>query len=277
MGSKKIILIATIAILLVLIIGGGTYFIFFHNWEGEEEVEKPSGTAIPSGEKYEELRNNFNSSFSNSVRRSLTITQEPERVDPNKEIVYSRYEINLYSEDKYDMNISIPYINLPGEEIEKINQEIDQIFGSKVNSVIQSTDMLSIYNLDYVAYLNDDMLSLVIRATLKENEMPQRVIIKTYNYSLTRNEQIYLGSLLVRNNLDRQVVQEQINTQIQEIALINDALGEVGYTVYKREIGNPQYLLENIDTYFIDQNDYLYIVFAYGNQNYTSEMDLVIF
>ena len=46
---------------------------------------------------------------------------------------------------------------------------------------------------------------------------------------------------------------------------------------YQRDIGNNQYLLENIDTYFIDQNDYLYIVFAYGNQNYTSEMDLVIF
>lgn len=276
MGNKKIIFFAVIAIIIVMMIGVGVYIFVFQGTEnlpvvGDEKQEDNRNA------KYEELRNNFNISFNNSVRKSPTISSEPEKVDASKEIVYSKYEIDLFSENKYQMKVNIPYINIPGEEIDKINKEIDQIFGSKVNSVIQSKEMLSIYNVDYVAYLNDDMLSLVIKATLKENDMAQRVIIKTYNYNFERKEQVYLGTLLVRNGLDRQDVQNKINTTIEEIASINEGLEASGYTVHKRSLTNNMYKLENIDTYFIDQNDYLYIVFAYGNTNYTSELDLVIF
>ena len=277
MGSKKIILFAVIAIVIVMMIGAGVYFFVFQGTGNLPVVSEEKKEEDNRNAKYEELRNNFNISFSNSVRKSITISSEPEKVDSSKEIVYSKYEIDLFSEDKYQMKVSIPYINLPGEEIDKINKEIDQIFGSKVNSVIQSKEMLSVYNVDYVAYLNDDMLSLAIRATLKENDMPQRVIIKTYNYNFARKEQVYLGTLLVRNGLDRQDVQNKINTTIEEIASINEGLEASGYTVYQRNVLSKIYKLENIDTYFVDQNDYLYIVFAYGNKNYTSELDLVIF
>lgn len=276
MESKKIILYAVIAIVAVMLIGAGVYFFVFQGTGNlpiiSEEKEDDDRKAI-----YEELRNNFNVSFSNSVKKSVTMSSEPEKVDSSKEIVYSKYDINLFSEGKYQMKASIPYINLHGDEIDKINTEIDQIFGSKVNSIIQSKEVLSIYSVDYVAYLNDDMLSLIIRATLKENDNPQRVIIKTYNYSFTRKEQVYLGTLLLRNGLDKQDVQDKINTTIEEIALINEGLEASGYTVHKRDLRSNMYKLENIDTYFVDQNDFLYIVFAYGNKKYTSELDLVIF
>ena len=88
---------------------------------------------------------------------------------------------------------------------------------------------------------------------------------------------MYLGRLLVRNSLDKEDVQSKINSTIKEIAKINEGLETSGYKVYKRDLNSEKYLLENIDTYFVDQNDNLYIVFAYGNNNYTSELDLVIF
>lgn len=277
MESKKIILFAVIAIVIVMMIGIGVYFFVFQGTSNLPAVSGEEKKEENRNAKYEELRNNFNISFSNSVRKSITISSEPEKVDNSKEIVYSKYDIDLFSEDKYQMKVSIPFINLPGEEVEKINKEIDEIFGGKVNSVIQSKETLSIYNVDYVAYLNDDMLSLLIRATLKENDMPQRVIIKTYNYNFARKEQVYLGTLLVRNGLDKQEVQNKINTTIEDIASINEGLEASGYAVYKRNLNSNMYILENIDTYFVDQNDYLYVVFAYGNKNYTSELDLIIF
>ena len=277
MESKKIILFAVVAVVFVMIVGTGIYFFGFQGTQNLPTSSEEQKEQEEKNEKYEELKNNFDISFTNSVRKSITISSEPEKIDKNKEVVYSKYEIDLFSEDNYEMKVRIPYINIPGEEAEKINKEIDEIFGSKVNSVIQSKEILSVYNVDYVAYLNDDMLSLAIKATLKENDKPQRVIIKTYNYNFSRKQQVYLGTLLVRNGLDREEVQYKINNTIKDIAKINEGLETSGFTVYKRDLTSNMYKLEYLDTYFIDQNDYLYIVFAYGNRSYTSELDLVIF
>lgn len=276
-SMKNIILFTIIAITVVIIIGISIYFVFFQGKQKSPIVgEEDNGEELQI-EKYEELKNSFERSFSNSVRKNLTISKLPEKVDETKDFVYSKYEIKLHSENRYDMEVNIPYINIKAKGIDEINKDIDETFGSKVNSIIQSKDMLSIYNLDYVFYLNDDMFSLVIKATLKENEQAQRLIIKTYNYSFERQEQLSLGSLIVRNGLDKVKVQDKINFTIKEIATVNKALEESGYHVYRRDIADPRYVLSNIDTFFIDQSGYLYIVFAYGNKSYTSELDLAIF
>ena len=277
-GVKKIVLFAILASVVVVIIGISIYFAFFQGSNNLPIIGEKDDEEEMLSEKYEELKSSFDRSFSNSVRKSTTISSLPEKVDETKDFVYTKYDVNLSSENRYDIHVSIPYINIKGEGIDEINKEIDETFGSKVNNVIQSKDMLSIYNLDYVLYLNDDMFSLVIKSTLKENEQPQRVIIKTYNYSFERQAQLSLGQLLVRNKLDKAQVQEKINTTIKEIATTNKALEQTtGYYVYRRDVADPRYILENIDTYYIDQNGYLYIVFAYGNKSYTSELDLVIF
>ena len=36
------------------------------------------------------------------------------------------------------------------------------------------------------------------------------------------------------------------------------------------------YKLENTNNYIIGENGLLYIIYAYGNNNYTSEVDIVI-
>ena len=37
------------------------------------------------------------------------------------------------------------------------------------------------------------------------------------------------------------------------------------------------YELENTTNFFLDKDNYLYVVYAYGNSNFTSEMDIIIF
>lgn len=134
-----------------------------------------------------------------------------------------------------------------------------------------------VYNLDYVAYLNDEILSLAIKATLKEGDKPQRTIIKTYNYNVIKNTHVSLGTLINKKNLQQQTVQDKVYSQIQKVITENEALEEVGYSVYKRNINDARYNLENTDTFFMNQNGYLYLVYCYGNNQYTGEFDLVIF
>lgn len=187
------------------------------------------------------------------------------------------YQIDLYSENKYDINLNIPVININSVVAKNINKEIDNIFGTKANSVIQSKGSLSVYNLDYVAYLNDDILSLVIKATLKEQDYPQRVIIKTYNYNISTDKEVTLGSMLVKKNLNKNDVYNKVIEEIETVISNNKAFYELGYETFKRNKNDERYLPENTDTFFIDQNDYLYLIYAYGNNNFTSEMDMVIF
>lgn len=273
LSNNKIVIIAITAIIIVLVVGLSIYFVLFHKTKGSEGKTQE----VLLDEKYEEIKNNFNAMFTNTVRRSFSQSTEPTKVDNTKEIVYTKNEVNVQADNKYDINVNLPCINIVGTEAQSINNEIDRLFGDKVNSAIQSPDIETIYNVDYVAYLNDDMLSLVIRATLKENDMPQRMIVKTYNYNFSRQGQVNLGNLIVRNRLDKDDVQDKIYEEIEKIIKTNEALEANGYTVHKRYLSNNRYMLGNIDTYYIDQNDYLYIIFAYGNQNYTNEFDVVVF
>lgn len=41
--------------------------------------------------------------------------------------------------------------------------------------------------------------------------------------------------------------------------------------------GDKIYKIENTSTFFLDKDNYLYIIYAYGNNNFTSEMDIIIF
>ena len=45
----------------------------------------------------------------------------------------------------------------------------------------------------------------------------------------------------------------------------------------KRDLKNTIYNVEKTTTFFLTQEGYVYIVYAYGNFDYTNEIDIVIF
>lgn len=276
-SNKRIVLYAIIAIVCVIVIGITVYFQFFYVDKKPFEWNGTDGTQSSLEEQYEKLKTDFHLTFNNSVRKVAGEGMGIQKLDSAKDIVYTMYQIDLYNENKYDINLNLPVLNIQHENAKRINKEIDDIFGSKANAVIQSKNSLSIYNLDYVAYLKDDILSLVIRATLKELDYPQRVIIKTYNYNIVKNEEVTLGTMLVKKNLNKNVVYDRVISEINAIIAENEALAKTGYEVFKRDKSDERYLLENTDTFFIDVNDYLYLIYAYGNNHFTSELDIVIF
>jgi len=48
-------------------------------------------------------------------------------------------------------------------------------------------------------------------------------------------------------------------------------------TLYERDLQSEQYKIESSNIYFLTDDGYVYIVYPYGNDSYTNEMDIVIF
>ena len=100
----------------------------------------------------------------------------------------------------------------------------------------------------------------------KNGTNPQRRIIQTYNYDIEKDK------LLNKEEIEK-TVQEEIKKVNNQMKNINNQ----GYNVYLRDEDSEIYKIENTSNFFLGKNNYLYLVYAYGNNNYTSEMDLVIF
>ena len=66
-----------------------------------------------------------------------------------------------------------------------------------------------------MAYLNETILSLVIRTSLKEENNAQKVEIKTYNYDIKTGEELSLNDVLETMGIDKRQVNKKIETQIE--------------------------------------------------------------
>ena len=53
------------------------------------------------------------------------------------------------------------------------------------------------------------------------------------------------------------------------------AIEASGYGTYTRNVDDSIYDVKNISEFFFREDGTLYIVYAYGNNNYTSELDII--
>ena len=182
------------------------------------------------------------------------------------------YQARLVAQALKNGNSYLPYIG--------INTEIEDIFVKKATSILVNAETSTeyvIYNIDYAGYINGNILSLVIKATLKEGSNPQRIMYLGYNYNLQTGTKINLEDYMSYKNITSTTLQNKINREIQEISQKTQDLNDVGFSVYTRDPDSDMYKLENITNYFYGPDNYIYIVFAYGNNNYTSETDVIVF
>lgn len=82
--------------------------------------------------------------------------------------------------------------------------------------------------------------------------------------------------MLELKGLKKADIQSKIVTKMREKNVNAEAMANQGYNVYVRDIRSEEYLIENIKTYFLGEEGNLYIVFAYGNTNYTETMDVIV-
>ena len=101
--------------------------------------------------------------------------------------------------------------------------------------------------------------------------------MQTYNYNLATGEEVKLEEILSQKNLVQSEVQNKINETIQKAKQEAEIMVQSGYPVYNRDLTSEIYKLSNISNYCLGPNGNLYIIFAYGNQNHTSAMDIVLY
>lgn len=218
----------------------------------------------------------FKTIFNNELNEQGYPIKALEKFNEDKKIVYTLDERKEKSDGKYDIDVKIPMININNSEIVSIDKEIEDTFKEKINNIMASEEEYEIiYTVEYTAYINENILSLAIKSTLKEGIKAQRVIVKTYTYNMTTNEVIDIDEMMSIKKLNKASVQGEINRVVSESAKQAQSLIDLGYKVYQRNLSDEMYKVENVSNFFYGPDGALYIIYAYGNNSYTSELDIV--
>ena len=219
-----------------------------------------------------ELKTNFMTLFNNGFNNKSEY--KAKKINEDNDIVYSSYE-NVENNEHYELNVKIPYINIKNSTIEKYNEEISKTFQAKAEEIANSTNKNTIYSVKYMSYIENNILTLVIYSNLKQDATAQRVIVQTFNFNLENNKELTLEDVIKIYKLDKNDVQNKIKSDIKNEEEKAQALIDLGYNVFTRNVDSDIYKIENSTEFFVNNNN-LYILYPYGNNDITSEMDLVI-
>ena len=86
-----------------------------------------------------------------------------------------------------------------------------------------------------------------------------------------------LNDLIELKQTDNEIVQASIKEDIKKAYNNAKIIAEEYGILYERDLENSMYKIENTTTFFLTQDGYVYIVYPYGNYDYTNEMDVIIF
>lgn len=260
-----------ICVLAAIVVACSQYF-------GPEKLDQMIATNTNKGvqEEVDEelLIAGFDELFTNQIdayQSSVNI----KKIDDSKEIIYPYYQKQEKQDNDYDLDICIPFINIDNEIVKKYNEAIERDFVEKAESVLESENNNVIYTVQYVATVEDDILSLMIRSNLKDGSSAQRVIIQTYHFDLKNNKEVTLEDLLNQNGVQIADVENKVKQQIATEQKKVEDLKALGYNIFERNAEDEMYQVKNTEQFFIKDGN-IYLIYAYGNEALTSELDLII-
>ncbi len=273
--KRDIVIYITIMVICVISIIVACYVQFYARIDIGRifGVEKETQLGNKTEEQTEMLKAEFEQIFTNSIENAEG--HDGKKREADKPLVYTKIERKESKINSYDIEVHIPYINIDNAKIDEMNQEISS-FEEKTNSILGSQNQNTIYTVEYVANVQNDILSLMICSNLKEGSSAQRVIVETFNYDLRNNKEITLEEILRIENIDKAKLQEKIKNEISIEQKKVEDLKDLGYNIYSRNVLDDRYKIENVKEFYFSPNT-LYIIYAYGNETFTSEMDLIVY
>lgn len=279
--KKRNIMYIVISIICAISVILGVYYQIFADKVVDEGAVNTIANVIENTsnvESPEKLLEEFNKLFTDKFYDQGYETSKITKIQglESEDVIYTMYDMEEEKVNEYSINIKLPVFNVSGDIGTSYNANTQSIFVDKLNSVLAGPKNYTIYNIDYVAYLNDNILSLVIKATLKEGNSAQRVIVQTYNYDIETGKSITLNDLLDKEGYKTKQVNTKIEQQIKEASKQAETISQAtGQTVYKRDLNNAMYVTDNVTNFFMGKDGQIYIVYAYGNNNLTSEIDII--
>ncbi len=281
-GDRYKIFIAVVVAICIVAICIGIYVDKYYKYA---EID-PLMLGIRRGntktaEEITALKSKFNDLFTDELKEYRDVEEGVTYKTKNPSIdsmVYNAYDLKNVS-DFYSVDSNIPQLNIDAPNAEKINREIKEEYYEKAYVMMRKTEGMTIYSLKYAAFVNNAYLSLVIKTTYKEEgDKPEKVTIKTYNYNIATDSIVTIDDLIELKGETKNDVQSKITKEIQTSDANSKILAkEYGNLLYTRDLNNEMYKVENTENFFLTQDGYVYIVYAYGNTEDTNEMDIVIF
>lgn len=266
------IIYIVVIIICIVAIGIAVYMQFFR----DEKLGVILGITNNEEEDNSE-KENFLNIFDNTLTIVANYDGNVNKILKDEDIIINNNNTQEHTES-YTLDIRIPYFNINSNVARELNNEIRDTFDAKSQSIINSNDENNvIYNVKYKAYEYNNILSLVVLSELKEGNNNQRIIIQTYNYNLKENKIVAIDEILEQKQIDSSYANDKIKDEIDKSQEQNIKLSDLGYNTNIRDSDADMYKIENAKEFFIGDNGKLYIVYAYGNSEYTSEMDIVIF
>ncbi len=277
-GPKKYLFFIGIILLCVVALCLGIYAQFFYKYSDTDALMM--GINIGSqknAEEIETLKSNFNNLFTNSiVGDSSNIKVEKLRRE-NSNLVFTTYDLVNEDENYYSVNAQIPLLNINTDKAKEINSDIKKEFYDTANNVMRRTDGTNIYTVSYAAFINNNVISIAIKSSLKEEGKSEKLMVKTYNYSIQEDKLLSLTDLINLKGTSKDKVQSTINEDIKKAYNNARIIAEEFGNLYERDLSSDIYKVESATTFFLTNDGYVYVVYAYGNNDYTNEMDVVIF
>ena len=276
-GPRKIIFFVVLVLICILALSIGIYAQFFYKYAATD----PFLIGINLGaektkEEYALLEANFNGLFTNELKVNSD-NLNVNKIQGNSDVIYTGYDLKNEDETYYSIDLKLPVININTSNVKEINQKIKTDFHEKANSYMRQKEVNVVYSVDYAAYINEQIISIVVKASLKEGDNPEKIIVKTYNYNILEDKEVTLEDLIKYKGTDISFVQDTINAEIKtaydNAVIISEQFG----LMYERDLKSDIYKVENTENYFLTQDGYVYIVYSYGNNEYTNVVDVIIF
>ena len=268
------------AVIFIICVAGIAIALSKTEYFEDENIGRAIGIIDKEAKKadeYNELKTEFDSIFTNQVENLGQDSGGINKINNDYDIVVTAYN---YKEEKENcsIDVAIPYINVNHTSAREFNKRVSQEYKQKAEILKQQVSTIdTIYTVQYKAYLQNNILSLAIRSEYKEGSKSQKIIVDTYNYHVLEQREVKIDEVLKMKNIKNTDATKKIRNEIKATQEQNQALIDEGYSLYQRDYTSNMYDIMNCKQFLYGKNGMLYIIFPYGNEENTSEMDVVIF
>ena len=123
----------------------------------------------------------------------------------------------------------------------------------------------------------DIIQSILIKENIHKGNSTQSSKIKTYNYNLNNNTEVGIMDIVEAKNYKQKDIQKEIDTEIEALNKKDEEIKTQYSEVKLRDLNNSMYKIENTENFIINDQGYLYLIYAYGNTEDTNKIDTIIF
>lgn len=279
LGMNRTMFFVIVILLCALSLSIGIYAQVFYRYSDTDPFMLGIGVGkTQDAAEITKLKNEFSTGkiFTNDISGASTASNVKKK-NQAKEIVWTYSTTNKNEPEKYNIVAVIPQININSTEAEKINSQIQTAYVDKIENIMEHSTEFTDYSVVYKAYLNGDLLSLIIKETIREGSTTQSAKIKTFNYNLNNNTQVSINEIIKAKEYKSDELQKKIKSEIERLNKNDEDLKSQYSDMKLRDLNDSRYKIENTENFIVNEEGYLYIIYAYGNIENTNKMDIVIF